>query len=308
MRVAITGAMGLIGRAVIEKLTCDDISLTCLSRREIPTSSARVRWLQGDLNEEGLAEMLVANQDVIIHLAHDSTPLSATSNLILDDQRSLFPTLKLIQAIAASKTNPHVIYLSSGGAIYGDGDRTKRPSLETNLCEPVMAYGIQKLTIERYLHSATRSGILRATILRVSNAYGTLLPQDRMQGLIGTSIARVIAGKSLRLIGNPNNIRDYVHISDIASAVKGTFQLTNDFEIINIGSGVGHSVADVLKLISKIGGVNTSIQIEEIGGSELLPSWCVLDINKAHRLLGWYIQTPLHEGISKMFEKYSDRL
>lgn len=298
MRIAVTGASGLIGRAVVERLTSEGFSLTCLARRELPETTGNIKWLRGDLSNEEVAEALVENHDVVIHLAHDSAPLTATSDLIADLQAGLLPSLRLIHAAIKSAHAPHIIYISSGGAVYGEAACANRPNLETDKCEPVMAYGIQKLAIERYLHGAAKSGALRATVLRVSNAYGALLDPNRMQGIIGTSISRVIEGKPLRLIGNPHNIRDYVHISDIAAAVNSSLQLTGDFEIVNIGSGVGHSVLDVLKKITQIGGNASPIEIEEVAGSNLLPSWCVLDVNKARELLGWEACITLDEGIS----------
>jgi UDP-glucose 4-epimerase len=301
MRVAVTGASGLIGRAVVERLASEGVSLTCLSRREHLESPNGIKWLIGDLSTGGVAESLVENQDVIIHLAHDSTPLTATTNLVEGLQSGLFPTLRLISAAMKSAHAPHIIYVSSGGAVYGEAACVNRPNRETDRCEPIMAYGIQKFAIERYLHSAAKSGALRSTVLRVSNAYGALLNPNRLQGIIGTSISRVMEGKALRLIGSPHNVRDYVHISDIATAVNSSLQLTGNFEIINIGSGVGHSVLEVLKKIIQIGGNATSIEIEEVAGSNLLPSWCVLDVNKVRDLLDWKACITLDEGISLMF-------
>ncbi len=203
---------------------------------------------------------------------------------------------------------PHIIYVSSGGAIYGEATCVDQPNLETDRCEPIMAYGIQKLAIERYFHSAAKSGALRSTILRVSNAYGAMLDPNRKQGIIGTSISRAIAGKPLRLIGNPYNVRDYVHINDIATAVSHSLKLTGDFEIFNIGSGVGHSVLEVLQIISQKGGNIFPLEIEEVVGSNLLPSWCVLDVNKARYQMGWEAHISLDAGINYMFEMTVSRL
>ncbi len=89
MRVTVTGASGLIGCAVVERLAGEGVSLSCLSRRELPESSNSIKWLKGDLNKEGVAESLVEDHDVIIHLAHDSTPLSATTDLVAGLQSGL---------------------------------------------------------------------------------------------------------------------------------------------------------------------------------------------------------------------------
>jgi len=307
MRILITGAQGLIGRAVVKGLVSEGLSLTCLSRREIPKSTNGVRWIKGDLVEQGVAEKVIEGQDAIVHLAHDSTPLTTSSDLIADARRSLFPSLQLIQAIVQSGHKPHVIYLSSGGAVYGGSAKDRRRYHETDVCAPVMAYGIQKLTVERYLHYAAENGSLRSTVLRVSNAYGDLLPAERMQGLIGTSISRILTGKPLRLIGNPLNVRDYVHISDVVAAVRKALNLVCDFEIINIGSGIGYSVIDVLELISRVSGNGVPILREEVAGSGLLPNWCVLDVSKARNILAWEANVSLEDGIAAMFAKAQKR-
>ena len=301
MRIAVTGAQGLIGQAVIKLLSSEGVTLTCLSRRDLPISPENITWLSGDLNERDVAEKIISDHDVIIHLAHESIPLTASGDLINDAQRSLYPSLQLIQAAARLGNKPYIIYLSSGGAVYGSGSGTSRPFYEADICAPIMIYGIQKHTIERYLHNAAENGILSTTILRVSNAYGALLPSERMQGLIGTSVSRIIEGKTLRLIGNPNNVRDYVHITDIAKAIQKSLVLGSNYEIINIGSGVGHSVQKMLELIIQISGYKTSVISEEVSGSNLLPDWCVLDVSKARRVLNWEPQVTLEQGITAMF-------
>jgi len=68
---------------------------------------------------------------------------------------------------------------------------------------------------EQYLRLAADKGYLTATVLRPGNAYGTALSEFRMQGLIGVAVNSVVHGKPVRVFGNPNNVRDYVHLDDI---------------------------------------------------------------------------------------------
>jgi len=309
MKIAVTGATGSIGRSVVNALASDDIQLTCLSRNSGEVDSGNVHWMYGDLNTPGLAEELVSGQDVIIHLAHGSIPLMASTGLIQDAKQNIFPSLRLIDAIALAGSNPNFIYLSSGGALYEDRDpQNNKPFRESDKCTPVMSYGIQKYTIERYLHNAAINGVLRATVLRVSNAYGALLSSERMQGLIGTSVSRVLAGKSLRIIGNPENVRDYVHIDDVVKAIQKSVYNNNHYEIFNIGSGKGYSVLDVINLISDIAGSKLPISIQDVMGSKLLPNWCVLDVTKARDFLDWRPSISLEQGISMMMkEKIADK-
>lgn len=301
MKISITGASGLIGQQIVDELYGSDFRLTCLSRREPSDSRNGVKWLTGDLAVDGVAERILYDQDVLIHLAHETTPLSVAADPISGLQRGISPTLKLIGAAKKCARAPHFIYLSSGGAIYGESVLAKQPSRETDRCEPLTEYGIQKLAIERYLHSAAIAGGLRSTLLRVSNAYGALLNPNRMQGLIGTSVARVLQGQPLRLIGNPCNVRDYVHVKDIASAVRLALQHSGPFGIFNVGSGIGHSVLEILDIISRIGGCDSPTEVQEVPGSNLLASRNVLDITKARAELGWFPKISLETGIQAMF-------
>lgn len=301
MNIAITGASGLIGQRIVEELSGDDFRLTCLSRRERANSRNVIKWLTGDLAVDGVAERILDDQDMVVHVAHETTPLSVAADPVSGLNASIAPTLKLISAAKKCTRSPHIIYLSSGGAIYGESVVAKRPSRETDRCEPLTEYGIQKLVIERYLHSAAMAGGPRCTVLRVSNAYGGLLNPNRMQGLIGTSVARVLQGLPLRLIGNPDNVRDYVHVADIASAVRLALQHSCTFGIFNVGSGMGHSVLEVLDMISRIGGSDPPVEVQEVHGSNLLASRNVLDITKARAELGWSPTISLEAGIHGMF-------
>lgn len=301
MKVAITGASGLIGHRIVEELSGSNFQLTCLTRRKQTHQCNNVKWLTGDLVSDGIAEKILDDQDVVVHLAHETMPLLVAADPISGLQEAVSPTMRLIEAAKKCKRAPHIIYLSSGGAIYGESVLSKKPSCETDRCEPLTEYGIQKLVIERYLHSAAMAGVLRCTVMRVSNAYGALLNPNRMQGLIGTSVTRMLRGQPLRMIGNPNNVRDYVHVKDIASAVGMALQHSGAFRIFNIGSGTGYSVLEVLDMISRIGGSSCPVEVQEVSGSNLLASWNVLDIKKAKLELGWSPSISLDAGIRAMF-------
>ena len=134
-------------------------------------------------------------------------------------RRTSFPTLTLIEALRATGNRAHVVFASSGGAVYGDA-ANRRPFREDDACRPQTSYGIQKLTAEHYLRMASEHGWLTATTLRVANPYGVLLPPERRQGFIGTAVAQIRAGDPVRVFGNPANVRDYVHIADVCRAFE----------------------------------------------------------------------------------------
>jgi UDP-glucose 4-epimerase len=190
------------------------------------------------------------------------------------------------------------VYFSSGGAVYAPkADRV--PYRETDPCGPLSSYGVQKLAAEAYLRLAAHKGFLTATVLRVANAYGTPLSQFRMQGLVGVAINSVLLGQPVRIFGNPNNVRDYVHLEDISEMAVRAAAPSKAFSIVNVGSGTGHSVLDVLRLIEEGLGRPVEIHTDENYGNWLI-DWNVLDPSKAREEFGWSARVDLRSGIRRM--------
>jgi UDP-glucose 4-epimerase len=168
----------------------------------------------------------------------------------------------------------------------------------------VSSYGIQKLAAEEYLRLAASKGYLTSTILRVGNAYGTPLSHFRMQGLIGVAVNCVAEGRPVRIFGNPNNVRDYIHLEDVSEiAVRGSVP-KRPFSIVNVGSGVGHSVLDILKVIEELWGKPIDIQSDQSCGN-WLTDWVVLDNGKVRSEFGWSPRVDLRCGIARMLDGLS---
>jgi len=243
-------------------------------------------------------ERFAEGLSVIYYLAHNNTPVDSDLDLPSDVLVNLVPLLNLLQAIRDLGAKPHVVYFSSGGAIYGP-KQDRIPYRETDRPSPCSSYGIQKLAAEEYLRLASQKGELTATVLRVGNAYGTLLSQYRMQGLIGVGINCIVHNQPVRVFGNPNNVRDYVHLEDVSRMAAWAGVPRRPFDIVNVGSGQGHSVLDVLRLIEECHGRPIQVQTDPGQGASL-GEWVVLDIQKAREEFGWSPQIDLRSGIERM--------
>jgi UDP-glucose 4-epimerase len=277
------------------------VEITALTRRRAQ-DSIPVRWLCGDLQSPEDCDRLVEGQDVIIHLAHTDSPLTSDRDMVRDTMFNLVPTLNLLKAIQHAGRRPHVIFPSSGGAIYGKSS-SHVPFKESDPPQPLSSYGIQKLVAEHYIRLSVLRGHLSATVLRIGNAYGWLLPLDRPQGFTGTAVARVLTGQPIRVFGNPANVRDYVHIDDICEAMLLSLTRRGGFEVFNIGTGVGTSVANVIALIEQEWGRPVSRVMVHHDHADFLPNWCVLDAEKARRELGWSGKIDIRRGIRLLIEQ-----
>jgi UDP-glucose 4-epimerase len=300
MATGITGSKGFIGSYLSRYIAARDSSALRLLARNTADhhSPSNTEVLHGDLLSRSDCERFAADLKLIYYLAHNNTPVDSDLDMPSDALVNLVPLLNLLQTIQRIGTKPHVVYFSSGGAVY---ERKKEviPYRETDRCAPLSSYGIQKLAAEQYLRLAADKGYLTATVLRVGNAYGTLLSQSRMQGLIGVAINCIAHGKPVRVFGNLNNVRDYIHLEDISEIAVRASVPERPFSILNVGSGTGYSVLDVIRVIEECRGRPVEIQADDTFGS-WLTDWVVLDITKARAEFGWSPTVNLRSGIDRM--------
>jgi UDP-glucose 4-epimerase len=302
MRIGITGAFGFLGSVLTRHFADRGHEVLALTRTLPPRAEGAhqgIAWRQGDLTSPHDAVAFAADAEAIIHLAWTNTPLTSNAHLPSDAAANTLPTLTLLQAVQEIANRPHVVFASSGGAVYGPS-RHGRSFREGDDCRPQSSYGIQKLAIEQYLRMSSERGWLTATALRIGNAYGVLLPPERMQGFIGTAVSQLRAGNPIRVFGNPANVRDYVHVTDICRAFELALQPRKRFDVLNIGSGAAHSVEDVLRLIEELEGRPVSVQHESPPAADELPSWVVLNVGKARTELGWSAELTLRDGLSRL--------
>ncbi len=301
--VGVTGATGFLGSSLLDHLIERGYRVRALTRsmspRELPHAE-QVQWLRGDLLSERDCACFVEGLAAIVHLAHSGTPLTSNRDLPAGAAANLIPTLNLLQATRAMGGSVHVVFASTGGAMYKPSS-TRRPFRESSRCEPDSSYGLLKLVSEQYLRMAAARGWVRATCLRIANPYGVILPAQRLQGLIGVALDHVIHGRPIRIFGSLDNVRDYVHVTDVARAFECAMNDRAQFGIYNIGSGRGYAVRDVLDLMRHY--LREAVPIEvtpDVGEAQYLPSWAVLDIGKARARLGWSPAIPLDEGLQAL--------
>lgn len=300
MRLGITGASGSLGHSLLAALARrPEIAVRALARRPPSRAVEGIEWQTGDLADMKTCADFVAGLDTIFHFAHTNSPLTSDSDWAGDARLNLLPTLNLLSEIERAGTRPHFIYPSSGGAIYGPAD-AHIPFAETMPCQPGNSYGIQKLMVEQYLRVFAERGLIDAAVLRIGNAYGWLLSPERTQGFIGTAINRMRLGLPVRLVGDPRNVRDYVHADDVTAALMHALDRRGGFEVFNIGTGKGASVLDILDILKEFLNSPVTTETVPLPGAERLPAWSVLDIRKAAMELGWFPRVSLREGIARM--------
>lgn len=309
-RIGVTGASGFLGTSLVEHFSArSNVRIVAMTRTFGPEHVdvlPNVEWRQGDLTSSRDCASFVDGLDAIVHLAHTNTPLTSNNDLPSDALLNIVPTLNLLEAIRDAPTTPHLVYPSSGGALYRPSE-DGTPVDEVSPVEPLTSYGIVKLTIEHYLRMAAAAGWLTATVLRIGNPYGVLLPPERLQGLIGVALREILEKRPIRVFGDLDNIRDYVHLADVCRAFDLALVHRRAFDVYNIGSGSGASVRDVLATLERVTGRTASVErVDPAGDPARLTRWAVLDSAKALRELGWRAEISLVNGVAAMW-KEADR-
>jgi len=309
--LGITGGNGLIGGRFLRFWTTENpgVQVRCLARHVAGhLDHSGVEWMSGDLMNEADCAEFVEGVDAVVHFAQSNSPAISDRHWPSDLVANISPALNLLEVLRRRQGDSacHFVFASSGGAVYGREPADGVAFRETDHCLPLNPYGIQKLAVENYLRTASEQGWLRATVLRISNAYGALLAAERRQGLIGVAMARVLAGQAVKVFGALETIRDYVHVDDVARAFgKGLDILGKgeNYRVFNIAAGGGHSVAEILELIGKVTEREVRLEQSDFGRAALglLPR-VVLANDRARQELGWMPAIGLEEGVRGMMK------
>lgn len=252
--------------------------------------------VRGNIIDYDLINSILLNHkiNILVHLVSTLIPGSSYANYMKEFEDVIFPTFRLINLCAEKKVK--FIYFSSGGTIYGNNSNKKL--IESDQREPISYYGLSKLIIEDNILVEHRRSNLKYLIIRPSNPYGMGQSIYGNQGLIAVAIGKIIANEPLIVWGDGSSIRDYIFIDDL---VKNTFELIQmeiENEIINIGSGIGYSINDILSFIKNITKEKLIVKYDSSRLADV--NNVVLDITKLKSIVN-HNNTPIEEGIMKFY-------
>jgi len=145
------------------------------------------------------------------------------------------------------------------------------------------------------------------TIVRPSNAYGKEQKPFTGQGFIATAMGLMLKEEEIPLFGEQGTIRDYVHVSDVASGIIAAATLGKSGEIYNVSSGVGLSNIEVLKEIEKAAELyGKSVRLRFLPKREFDVPVSILSHQKLSEYTGWSPKISFEDGISSMWHHFAD--
>lgn len=256
-----------------------------------------VDYRLGDFGDAPFLAEALEGVDVVFHLI--STTVPSTSNLdpVSDIQGNLINTVRLLQ-LMAQKSVRRIVYLSSGGTVYGIPETAHIP--ETHSLKPICSYGVIKVAVENYLFMFRSLYGLQPIVLRPSNPYGERQGHAGVQGVIGTFLKKIRAGEKIEIWGDGLVVRDFIYISDLVDLCLKA-GLSSSCGIFNAGSGVGLSINEVLFAAAHAVG-QPVVPVYKPGRSYDVPS-VILDISKASSTFSWRPVVAMPEGMAKTWQQ-----
>jgi UDP-glucose 4-epimerase len=300
----VLGGGGFLGVNLCRRLAASGTRVRAFGRRCLfQQDLTGVEWQQGDFCNTADLASAVTSCDTVFHLVHTYMPQSADLNKAEDIRQNVISSLALLEISRQLKVK-RIVFVSSGGIVYGPTSLIPTP--ETAATNPISAYGISKLTIEKYLRLYEHHHGLSFRILRVANLFGPYQMPGKNQGVIAALISCALDSKEFEIWGDGSAIRDYIYVDDVVDALLLAAEDQSQERIFNIGSGQGRDLRHVLAEIeANLGCVNIAVRRTKERLIDVPVS--ILAIERAADILGWRPKTPFNVGLKQTIEWWRSR-
>lgn len=303
MKILVLGGSGFLGSYVVDELVAAGHNVLSMDRYPERFRAPRngVAFFQADFGNRGeLEDVLKKGVHVVVHLISSTIPQSSNEDPIFDVQSNLVESIALIEMCVKQGVRK-IVFVSSGGTVYGVPN-TEVIS-EYHPVSPLCSYGIVKLAIEHYLKCFYDLHGLKFHVLRLSNPYGPRQDPTRKQGAPSVFMHNILTGKEISVWGDGEVIRDFLFVADFSKACLLAVE-SEGVGVLNIGSGVGLSINELISVTEEVVGVTAKINRLPSRGFDV--PRVVLNCANAEKQLGWKPTTSMEEGVLSMFEWMSD--
>ena len=320
MNVLLAGGAGYIGSHTCVELieaghsvvVADNFSNSCPEavRRVEKITGAEIPLYEADVCDKAAVDKIFSENkiDAVIHFAGLKAVGESCEKPLLYYRNNIDSTLTLLEAMQKYGVNNFIF--SSSATVYGTPKIV--PLVETMPTgTPTNPYGWTKLMMEQILtDTANANPEMSIVILRYFNPIGA-----HKSGLIGEDpngipnnlmpyITQVAAGRlpQLGVFGDDypthdgTGVRDYIHVVDLAKGHVKAIDYSGEHkgvEIVNLGTGTGYSVLDIVKAFEKVNKITIPYTIKPRRAGDIAE--CYADAEKAERVLGWKAEKNLEE-------------
>ncbi|OHB44722.1 MAG: hypothetical protein A2178_01710 [Planctomycetes bacterium GWC2_49_10] len=305
--LAVTGASGYIGSALVDELVKYSSKILSVSRQELMPREG-VQSMKADIRTLDCWLEIVKQADIVFHLAGNTSVYAAAINPAESLNSTLLPVTHLVSAAQELGRHPRVVFASTA-TVYGLA--TQLPVAESVEPKPITVYDLHKLFAEQQLALATQLGVLESVSLRLANVYGpsSSVSSADDRGILNRVTAMAMQGKDFIVYGDGNYLRDYVYIDDVVRA----FMIAGLREsvcggLFNVATGKSVSVREAFHLVAERAERVTGrrVNIENTpwpeGANPIEFRNYVANINNISVDLGWQPLISLEAGINSMID------
>lgn len=299
-RCLILGGKGFIGSHLVEALLSHGLPVRVFDRAGaenliVPNLRSQVEFIEGDFADSACLAAALEGCDICFHLISTTLPKTSNDAPGYDLQSNVLSTINMLEQ--ARKTGlKKIIFLSSGGTVYGVPRYL--PIDELHPTDPLCAYGISKLAIEKYLELYRSLHGIDYAVLRVSNPYGERQRLNAAQGAVAVFLGKALNGEKITIWGDGSVARDYIYIGDVINGLIAAMDYSGEEKIFNIGSGTSRTLLELINAIELVVGRKSEIEFKLSRILDVPVN--VLDIKRANVELRWAPKVDLLDGLPKM--------
>jgi UDP-glucose 4-epimerase len=294
-RVLVLGGAGFLGRNVADAARAAGSVVTSADLKSADVSA--------DITDAEAMNRLVQNHDFIFNMAGLSGAVDSNQNPLRHMQVNCGGHLNVLEACRAH--NPTVrIFFPSSQLVYGHVDG--EPVRETHATNPTSVYGVHKLALEHHYRLYHHLYGLRTSMLRISNPYGPGQPAELPYGIVNNFVMKALRGETIEIFGEGTQIRDYVYIDDVVSAILLVAACEPAYgKVYNCGGNDMVALIDMAEMVVGSAGSGTIDKIawpEDAKKAEVGNMF--LDKKLIRETLDWSAEVPLSRGIKKTVDYY----
>jgi len=312
--VLVTGGAGLIGSHIAKKLTQQGATVKILDNLSAyPLNQLNHFGIQqqndieiiiGDIKDEAIVHKAINNVDIIFHEAAFADVAATIWNPNEDFKTNVLGTFNLLKA--AKDNNINRFILASSAAIYGEqlqeGGKNPPKFSEDTKPNPISTYANSKLWAEYEAQLFHQLYGLKTTSLRYFSVYGD--PQIPKKGshswIIAIFTMKLLKNKPLTIFGDGSQVRDFIHVDDIAEATILTAEKQSTIgKVINIGTGKPTTIQQLAEIVMNVANDEAPLEYRPRPKGDPFGGYAETTLMK--KLLEWEPKIQLKDGVKRYY-------
>ncbi|MCZ4098961.1 NAD-dependent epimerase/dehydratase family protein [Streptomyces sp. SID13666] len=312
--VTVTGGFGLVGSRIVHRLRALgakpltvgrlDAYGSCVYSSVFGISPGDPDVVAGDITDAALMDDLFSRSDYVIHAAALADVAECTRNPAAALDANIRGTQTVLDAAARHRRTLKRLVFVSSASVYGIGNTTDSPNTKARFSEedslvPGSVYANTKLWGEHQTALSLSGADSSFAIVRYFSVYGEpqVVKENSHSWVVAWFAMRAALGLPLHLNGGGCQVRDFVHVDDIAEAtLLAAVTEGADRTTLNVGTGRATSIRQVADLVRRH---YPGAQIIETPRPQGDPLGACADTTRMRQVLGWTAPVDIEDGVSR---------